>query len=377
MSVAESRASYDGSISPQALDELKSRLGKELRHLRRTAVVTDEWIERYALAIGDQNPLSTDRTYAERSVQGGLIAPPSIAYVLCGWDIGTGLPGVHAMFVRSRLEWTRPIREGDRLLSVGRLSEITEKESRFAGRAVLQGTETVFTDPEGAVVCTARNWNLRTERGEARKRSTYEQLGKHVYTPKEMQEIENATFREEIRGDLPRRWSEVQVGDVLAPIVKGPLTVTDMVSYMRGGFGGLSGGFFMYTHALGAAYRRRNPSTAIATSGGYADSPESVHWNDEAAQESGLPAAYDFGPQRIAWMAQQVTNWMGDAGLLRSVDVNLRKIVVMGDTTTCHATVAEKRMSDAGKPEVEIELSAINQRGEVLATGRAVAELPA
>jgi hypothetical protein len=34
-------------------------------------------------------------------------------------------------------------------------------------------------------------------------------------------------------------------------------------------------------------------------------------------------------------------------------------------------------MSDAGKPEVEIELSAINQRGEVLATGRAVAELPA
>ena len=34
------------------------------------------------------------------------------------------------------------------------------------------------------------------------------------------------------------------------------------------------------------------------------------------AKEVGVPGVYDYGPQRSAWMASLVTNWMGDAGFL-------------------------------------------------------------
>lgn len=364
-----------GTINDQALAELKSRVGKELRHLKRQATVTDEWIERYAFAIGDQNPLWTDARYAARGPAGGLVAPPTMVYVLSGWDIGTGLPGVHALFVRSAIEWKAPIRMGDRLDSIGTLHEITERPSRFAGRAVLQGTETTFTNQRGEQVAVARNYNLRLERGEANRRGTLKSVEKHRYTRDALRRIENETFREIVRGDLKRPWSSVNVGDDLPGLVKGPLTVTDMVSYMRGGFGGISHGFFMYTHGLGTAFRRRHPGAVIWTDLGIPDSPESVHWNDDCAQKSGLAAAYDLGPQRIAWMAQVVTNWMGDHGTLRLIDVNLRKIVLMADTTWCSGRVIDKGR-DGAAGLVRIELRAVNQRGETLADGIAVAALP-
>jgi len=364
-----------GTINEAALAELKSRVGKELRHLKRRATVTDEWIERYAFAIGDQNPLWTDERYAVAGPRGGLIAPPTMVYVLSGWDIGSGLPGVHGLFVRSQIDWHAPMRVGDCLDSVGTLHEITERPSRFAGRAVLQGTETTFTNQRGEKVAVARNYNLRTERGEANRRGTLKSIEKHRYSRDDLRRIENETFREIIRGDRPRPWASVAVGEDLPGVVKGPLTVTDMVSYMRGGFGGIAHGFFMYTHGIGTAFRRRHPGAVIWTDLGIPDSPESVHWNDDCAQKSGLAAAYDLGPQRIAWMAQVVTNWMGDHGFLRMIDVNLRKIVLMADTTWCSGRVIGKDR-DGAKGLVRVELKAVNQRGETLADGIAVAELP-
>ena len=364
----------DGKITDAALAELKSRLGKELRHLRRTAIVTDDSIERYAFAIGDTNPLWTDRKYAQRSPHGSLLAPPTIAYVLSGWDVGTGLPGVHGLFVRSRVEWNRPIKEGDRIDSVGRMHEVTERPSRFAGRAILQGVMISFSDQQGEEVCTAQHWNLRTERGEAKRRGTQIQRPTQTYTKERIQQIENETFREEMRGDLPRKWEEVQIGDKLPAVVKGPLSVTDMVGYMRGGFGGVSHGFFMYTHGTASAFRRRHPAAVLWNSHGIPDSPEAVHWDDTLAQASGLAAAYDIGPQRIGWMSQVVTNWMGDSGFLRMIDVNLKKIVPMGDTTWCRAEVISKERQQ-GRNEVMVALTATNQHNEVVANGLALVQL--
>lgn len=372
---AKTATKGEGFITDEALAEVKSRVGKQLRHLERSATVTDEWIERYAFSIGDQNPLWTDRKYAERSSYGKLVAPPTMIYVLCGWDIGTGLPGVHALYVRSRLEFDRPFFEGDRLDSTGIMSEITERPSRFAGRSVLQGVETTFKNQNGERVCVARHWNLRTERGAARDRGTHTSTKTHRYSKEEIRRIEGETFREVVRGDLKRAWKDVEVGEELPTVVRGPLTVTDMVGYMRGGFGGISHGFFMYTHGLGTSFRRRHPDAVIFNSLGIPDSPEAVHWDDGLAQRSGLAAAYDIGPQRIGWMGQTVTNWMGDQGMLRVIDINLKKIVLMADTTWCRGKVVSKERVN-GTGQVGIALVAVNQREEIVAQGEAVVELP-
>ena len=73
-------------------------------------------------------------------------------------------------------------------------------------------------------------------------------------------DLENEIFREITRGDIPRAHAEVCEGEELPPVIKGPLTVTDMVSYMRSGFGGIAGGFFMYTHSVGSAFRAGIPT---------------------------------------------------------------------------------------------------------------------
>ena len=93
------------------------------------------------------------------------------------------------------------------------------------------------------------------------------------------------------------------------------------------------------------------------------------------AQRSGLEGAYDLGPQRIAWLGQVVTNWMGDRGFLRILDIKLGKTVIMGDVIRCHGKVV-KKLDEESKKEVVIELVAVNQRHEVVAQGEAVVKLP-
>jgi acyl dehydratase len=365
----------EGLITDEGIASLTARIGKPLRHLSRHVIVTQEWIDRFALGIGDLNPLWMDPFYASRTSHGGTLAPPTMVFCLSGWDIGTGLPGVHGMYTGCDIEWRERIRAGDELVSHGHLCEISEKHGSFAGRSVLQGTETIFERGDGTLVACARNYNLRTERRAARDRGSQRAVRHATYSPAELAEIELVSLRHLVRADLPRGGSEVEIGEHLSPVVKGPLTATDVIAFMRAGFGGILEGLFMYAHDTAVIWRRRHPQAVISTPWGYYDSPEAVHWDDYLAQQAGVPAAYDLGPQRISWMGQAVTSWMGDQGFLRRLAVRVRRFVIMGDAITCTGTVAAKRQTTAGW-EVELALVATNQRDEEVADGTAIVELP-
>ncbi len=364
----------EGLITDEGIEALNARIGKPLRHLARRVDVTQEWIDRFALGIGDLNPLWTDPLYASRTRHGGTLAPPTMVFCLSGWDIGTGLPGVHGMYTGCDIEWFERIRVGDDLTSHGHLCEISEKHGSFAGRSVLQGTETVFERNNGTVVARARNYNLRTERRAARERGSQNAVQHARYSSEELAEIELIALRHVVRADLPRTGPEIEIGEELSPVVKGPLTATDVIAFMRAGFGGILEGLFMYAHDTAVIWRRRHPQAVISTPWGYSDSPEAVHWDDYLAQQAGVPAAYDLGPQRISWMGQVVTSWMGDEGFLQRLAVRVRRFVIMGDAITCRGTVSAKRESQAGL-EVDLDLVATNQRGEGVADGTAVVEL--
>ena len=367
----------EGVITDEGIAELQARIGKPLRHLARRVTVTQEWIDRFALGIGDLNPLWTDPAYAGRTRLGGSLAPPAMVFCLSGWDIGTGLPGVHGMYTGCDIEWFDLIRVEDEIVSHGHLCEISEKHGAFAGRSVLQGTETVFERADGSLVARARNYNLRTERRAARERGSQKAVQHATYTPEELARIELVALRHAVRADLPRPGAEVEVGEELSPVIKGPLTATDVIAFMRAGFGGILEGLFMYAHDTAVIWRRRHPRAVISTPWGYYDSPEAVHWDDYLAQQAGVPAAYDLGPQRISWMAQCVTSWMGDDGFLKRLAVRVRRFVIMGDAVTCSGRVSAAREIDGG-PEVEVEivLAATNQRGETVADGTATVVLP-
>ena len=100
-----------------------------------------------------------------------------------------------------------------------------------------------------------------------------------------------------------------------------------------------------------------------------------MHWEEEFAHEVGAPGAYDYGPERSSWLIHQLTNWMGDAGFLRSAHCKIRRHNPVGDSLFIRARVSRKFETD-GHGCVEIEQRAENQDGELSVLGGGVIRLP-
>ena len=143
---------------------------------------------------------------------------------------------------------------------------------------------------------------------------------------------------EDVRGAAPRLVGDVQVGDELGPIAKGPLSVTEMVAWHVGvGWGMYGGG------ASKVAYknRQRVPKFYVKNELGFWDTAQRCHWDDEWAQRMGHPAAYDYGVMRTNWMVHLVTNWMGDDAWIWKLSASVRKFNYLGDAHFVSGVVRE------------------------------------
>ncbi|MBI3967007.1 MAG: MaoC family dehydratase N-terminal domain-containing protein [Chloroflexi bacterium] len=362
--------SIGSKITEAAVAAVRARIGQE-----RPApdVFNDEAtrsaIRHFAHGIGDTNPLWLDDEYAAQSRFGGIIAPPSFLFT-CGLGRSQGLPGVHGMFAGVDFEFLAPVRLGDRVRGWNSVHDLVEKQGQFAGRQFLQTVLTVYRDQDETVVGRCFTHVMRTERETAGKKGKYLSIERQRYTAEQLAEIDAAYEAEVVRGASPRHWEDVQLDEALPQIVKGPLTVTDMLAFLMG-----FGSPFVRAHKVNYAYRKRHPAAYIPNDYGIPDVPERVHWEDDFARRVGVPGAYDYGWQRIAWLSNLVTNWQGDAGWLKQLSVQLRRFNVVGDTTWCRGKVVNKRVED-GEHVVDLELWCENQRGEITAPGSATVVLP-
>src|SRR5438046_6064154 len=279
----------------------------------------------------------------------------------------TGLPGIHAMYAGTDFRWRRAVREGDRVLGRSVLLDLEEKASTFARRAIRQTYRTTFVDDAEAIVCEADSWCFRTERDTARELQRCRALEPHGYAPEEIERSRRAYAGEAIRGAAPRYWEDVTVGEPLPEVVKGPLTVTSVIAFVQGW-----GSLYVRAHGLAFDLFERHPALGIPNEFGVPEPPERVHWDADLARAVGVPAPYDYGPERVAWLGHLVTNWMGDAGMLRRLNARVLRHNLIGDTTWCRGTVTGKEPGGV----VHLSLHADNQRGETTASGIATVVLP-
>ena len=351
------------TISDEALGALRALVGKEIRRPEPyVEVATRDAIRHWAHGIGDRNPLWA----------AARLAPPTILFAMDRIVSGyvTGLPGIHAMYAGTDFRWRRAVREGDRVLGRSVLLDLEEKASTFARRAIRQTYRTTFVDDAGAIVCEADSWCFRTERDTARELQKYRALEPHRYAPEEIERIRRAYAGEAIRGAAPRYWEDVTVGEPLPEVVKGPLTVTSVIAFVQGW-----GSLYVRAHGLAFDLFERHPALGIPNEFGVPEPPERVHWDADLARAVGVPAPYDYGPERVAWLGHLVTNWMGDAGTLARLNVQVRRHNLIRDTTWCRGRVAPKTVLEA-RGEVTLDLVAVNQRDETIAQGQAVVVLP-
>lgn len=346
-------------------------IGKPIRSDRpHITELNADAIRHYAYGIGDRNPLWVDADYAaahDRVQQ----APPSALLAMDKVFSGyvTGLPGIHAMYAGATFEFERPLRLGDRLTGAATLKELIERPSRFAGRSFQQIYEIPFRTPDGELVCTGQSYCFRTERDSAREKKKYDEI-KVTWTKKQIEDIASRYVEEEQRrrGAVPRYVDDVKVGAAIPRLTKGPYTATTAVAYLLG-WGGL------YVRAHGDAFDlyTRHPALGIPNEWGVPEPPERVHWDPDLARRVGVPGAYDYGPERVSWMGHLVTDWMGDDGFLKRLDVQVRRHNVIGELVTLDGEVTAV---DPVGGAVELKLNAVNQDGHESARGTATVILP-
>ncbi|MBI4200914.1 MAG: MaoC family dehydratase N-terminal domain-containing protein [Chloroflexi bacterium] len=372
-------ATSAGKITEQGVARLKERIGAYYRGGQSTRVLGRDLIRMYALDMGERNPLYLDEEYARATRYGCLIAPPTILHHVkgtSGTSVG-GLPGVQAFHGGSDWEWFHALRLGDRIGATYRPYDVVEKKSSYAGRMVIVYAELLYRNQLDQVVARTKGWSVRTERQSAAGQGKYATVEKPRYTEEQLGEIWRVANRVEVRGTTPRYWEDVQEGDELPPVVKGPLRLVDIAFSGPGpgetvGAGAYTRGAHWYTleqFRTHPGYAEEHGATGVP------DHPHRGHWEDDMARRLGLPGAYDLGPQRGAWLSQLVTNWMGDDGFLSRLYFELRLFNVEGDTSWVKGKVTTKWV-EGQRHLVRVDLSCINQRGEDTAPGYAEVVLP-
>jgi acyl dehydratase len=367
------------TISDDAVDNLRRLIGVPIAESDEPwcCEATRDNIRHYAHGIGDDNPLWCDPDYAAGTVHGTVIAPPSFVFaldrILSGY-VG-GLPGIHAMWAGADLTWYQPIRRGTEIRTRAHLKDLVEHQTSFAGRAFQQIYHVDITDLDGNPLCSGDSWCFRTERDTARELGTkYEAAGSRPpmrYGSDDLERISSMYEAEQVRGAEPRYHEDVEVGEELAPMVKGPMTVTGFIAYAQGW-----GGLYIRANRLAHAQLRKHPGLGIPNAFGIPDVPERVHWENDLATDVGTPAAYDYGPERCSWLTHQLTDWMGDDGFLQSHRCRIRRHNTVGDWIVITATVTAKRTDERGNPVVDIAQEAHNQHGEMSARGDGTVRLP-
>ena len=241
-------------ITEEGLDDLRKRIGVPITDTVEpwNYEATRDGIRHYAHGIGDDNPLWTDAAYAEKTRFGTIVALPSFLFstsrIVSGYC--GGLSGIHAMWAGADWTWYKPVLRGDIISTQAHLKDLIEHKTRFAGRAFQQIYHVDFFNQNDAKVAECDSWVFRTDRDEARERGTkYTEARGRVepFTDKQLAELYKLYEAEELRGAKPRYWEDVQEGEALPRMMKGPMTVTGFICYAQG-WGGL------YIREIGRAH---------------------------------------------------------------------------------------------------------------------------
>ncbi len=379
-----------GTITDEAIERLRARVGVPEPWTRKPHYFRPnvDAFRIVAESYGDDNPLYCDPEYATATVWGGPVAPPPLVGgdSLIGEDEVTAVPddkrelmkgdplrGVHAFYSASAREWWAPLRPDRRVWRRNALVAVLDKPSEFAGRAVHEWSANVFRDDDGTMLSGQYRLMIRTERTKAREKKKYDAIELASYTDAEIEAIEAEYAAATRRGDEPRFWEDVAEGDTVGPMVKGPLTVTDMVCWHVGMGMGL---YDVKPLALGAANRRRIPRFFHRDDQNVPDVMQRVHWDPEWARRAGNPTTYDYGRMRETWLIHLCTDWMGDDAWLWKLECEFRGFNYVGDTQHLSGTVVRRYLADGERPAVDLELQAVNQRGTPTTPGRATVLLP-
>jgi acyl dehydratase len=114
-------------------------------------VVEDADIAAFVDAVGDYNPVHSDRAYAATTVFKDPIAPGIFTAGLISAVIGTQLPGPGAIYLSQSLKFVKPVKAGDRITARVEILEVIRERNRLR-------LSTVCRNQDGEEVLSGEAW---------------------------------------------------------------------------------------------------------------------------------------------------------------------------------------------------------------------------
>lgn len=384
---SESARRAPGTLDETTVDAVRRRIGIPVVHSPRShnEVSSTDSFRHFALGYGDDNPLYCDPEHARASSWGGPIAPPMYPISAgiarpADWSEeqktemsgGNPLAGIGEYLCGERWVFAVPVRESDVLWRTHALDAAELRPSRFGGgTGALVSYRTTWDHADGVPFALRFSDFWHAERSKSKERGKYRDLEPPNYDAHDLERIDALYEAEEVRGATPRLLGDVRVGDELGPIVKGPMSVTDVISWHTGvGWGTYGGG----AAKVGYKNRRRIPRFYTKNEAGFFDTAQRCHWDNEWARQLGHPNGYDYGLIRSNWLIHLVTNWMGDDAWLWKLSSSVRRFNYLSDM---HIVSGSVREVDTDANTVTIDARGVNQRDETTFEGTAVVVLPA
>lgn len=374
------------TITDDSVDLMRRRIGFPNPTLRTGAIdepwnisCTDDAVRRFAICIGDDNPLFTRPDYAKRTRWGGVIAPPAFEKSMGinrnpVMDLeeakitSKALRGIQLFHSGGENFYYAPIVEGTTLYRSRYVKAVDDKESSFSGRSVIVTNGLCLWDQNDRVMVDGVDWFVHAERRKkAGSADKYVRDEPARYTDEDLAEIEAAYDAEYRRGADTLWFEDAAPGTALPRMVKGPLTVTDLINLHMGA------GWLVYGNWPNRlAYENRKQLRGFYSRDEYNawDTVQRVHWDKDLADKVGVRMMYDIGPVRQFHVSNYLTNAVGDDAWIYRIRFEFRRFNYIGDVTWLTGEITEARVDPILGPLIEISVRGVNQRDQenILAT---------
>lgn len=336
-------------------------------------------LKNFYRALGNNNPLYTDPNYATNTKYGCLTAPPtfvaSIRYPASKGAFSKKDYSLANFMSGTTFEWFDVIRNGEKFTTELKLKEVYQKKSWKGRQAGVLVSEALYWNTYGGLIAavTGTETMIPFKRGE----EMFVEREMYRYSGEEIKKIEHDIDSEVVRGYKPLYWEEVNEGDKLTPVVKGPLDLMFMVPWLIATSPYIPLGELRYFKVKEKpGWKRLHPLMNWP------------YWDGDLVPEDlssckvyGMSLPYARGILRTSLAGELLTNWMSDEGFLRrlSVEVDPLKPQLYGDTVWIKGEITHKykeKICGVLYYAVDVKIEGVNQLMELGTTGTATVYLP-
>ena len=352
--------------------------------------VTAKALINYAKSSVTHNPFWLDERYAAGTKWGGLIGFPMFSPGGSNPSYSTFTPGPYQtpecgyesqLWPGENWEFLRPIRVGDTLRAWYRTPQLTEQTYKDRGdtRGFLNlECDCDVVNQRDEIVGIYKNYTVRIFYPDGAPGTRYK-LDRYGFTQEEIVYLDRLARQEKIRGAEIRYWEDVNVGDMLDPVVIGPTNIADIYDRSTEGdpefaMEGRGGGrdpneplnkLLEKEGVLGNEYMEYE---------GYYYKSAGRHADDIAAWEQNEPAAFLWGVYSLHPQLRCLTNWIGDDAFVRKFSWRHIMRTVIGDASYSMGKVTNKRREN-GEYLVDIALWQQDMRGFIVDAAAATVAL--